>query len=198
MVDVTKEQMQGKEPWHRDERLDKHIEIKTGEVVIIDDFLEPHHHKEMQEVIGSKIFPWYFNPVVTADQKPSDPPFMLLGNLLYNQASMHIDQTFFKVCYPLLDKIQPRALIRVKVNMFINVGSQPGRGVEEHAIHNDYPWPHRGCLYHLNSNDGYTKLGTQKIESVANRAVMFDPGLKHCSTSCSDKQQRLNIQINYF
>ena len=56
-----------------------------------------------------------------------------------------------------------------------------------------------GLYFILNTCNGYTKLedGT-KVFSVENRALFFDSYTPHCSTSCTDKLYRSNININYF
>ena len=58
--------------------------------------------------------------------------------------------------------------------------------------------PHQGLIFHINNNNGYTILedGT-KIESIANRAVFLDTSKPHQSTTCTDQDIRLNININY-
>ena len=44
----------------------------------------------------------------------------------------------------------------------------------------------------------FAKIGKEKIPSVKNRIIFFDPSIPHCSTSCSDSKTRMNININYF
>ena len=53
-------------------------------------------------------------------------------------------------------------------------------------------------MFYFNTCDGYTKLndGT-KVESVANRALFFDPSIPHQSTNCTNAKARFNININY-
>ena len=66
-------------------------------------------------------------------------------------------------------------------------------------MHIDYPFPHKGAILSLNTCNGYTKLedGT-KVDSVANRILLFDASTPHCSTTTSDTTARFNININYF
>ena len=54
------------------------------------------------------------------------------------------------------------------------------------------------ALLSLNTCDGYTKLkdGT-KIDSVANRVLLFDPCEEHCSTTTTNVKARFNINVNY-
>ena len=57
----------------------------------------------------------------------------------------------------------------------------------------------RGALLFLNTNDGYTKFedGT-KVESIANRMVIFPTNIKHTGTTCTDQQSRIVLNINWF
>jgi hypothetical protein len=50
----------------------------------------------------------------------------------------------------------------------------------------------------LNTCDGYTGFadGT-KVESVENRLILFDSLEDHYSTSTSNAQARINLNINY-
>ena len=61
-----------------------------------------------------------------------------------------------------------------------------------------FDFSHSAALFSLNTCDGYTKLkdGT-KINSVANRVLLFDAGEEHCSTTTTDDFTRVNININY-
>ena len=59
--------------------------------------------------------------------------------------------------FPLLKKIDPK-VVRAKANLYLN----QGLGVKEHASHTDYPFEHKGA-YSLNTCDGYTKIGDEKI-----------------------------------
>ena len=87
------------------------------------------------------------------------------------------------------------ALTRIKVNFYPHTNV-----VNEHKAHKDSAsarrW--RGAIYCLNTCDGYTGFadGT-KVESVENRLILFDSLEEHFSTSTSNAQARLNININY-
>ena len=71
--------------------------------------------------------------------------------------------------------------------------------VEEHGMHQDYTYKHNGVLYSLNTCDGYTKFESgEKIDSVKNRAIFFDPSVPHTSTNTTNAKRRVNININYF
>jgi len=53
-------------------------------------------------------------------------------------------------------------------------------------------------LIYFNDNNGYTYFEDgQKIESKENRAVMFEGDLIHAGTSCTDKDLRVVLNIDY-
>ena len=71
--------------------------------------------------------------------------------------------------------------------------------LHEHGMHVDYDYPHKAAILSINTCDGYTKLedGT-KIDSVANRMLIFDGSTLHTSTNTTDQTVRININFNYF
>ncbi len=98
--------------------------------------------------------------------------------------------------YPLLNILEPKAITRVKGNLY------DGKyDLETHEWHEDYGWEHKAAIYYVNDNDGYTEFkdGT-KVESVANRLLLFDGSQPHRSTNCTyaTSNVRLNINFNYF
>ena len=159
---------------------------------IIDNFLPEEDYKRILEVMSDTGFDWHLADKITIEQKDKDI-FFYLCHVFYNQTSLQ-QSSFFELIFTLLKKVDPKALIRAKANLYLN----QGLGVKEHASHTDYPFPHKGALYSLNTCDGYTKIGEEKIPSVANRIIFFDPAEHQCSTYCSDTKTRMNININYF
>ena len=99
----------------------------------------------------------------------------------------------FDKIIPLLEKLETRCLIRVKANLYPNTEI-----LHEHPAHVDMKFSHSAAILSLNTCDGYTKLkdGT-KIDSVANRMLLFDAGEEHCSTTTTNVLARFNININY-
>ena len=100
----------------------------------------------------------------------------------------------FEKLLELLDALEVNALIRAKANLYPNT-----QKLIEHEVHNDYEFSHRGAILYLNTCDGYTKLedGT-KVDSIANRVLIFDASTKHCSTTTTNAKARFNINLNYF
>ena len=100
---------------------------------------------------------------------------------------------FYENIIPILTKLKLRSLIRVKGNFYPNTEI-----LHEHQMHADYDFSHSSAILSLNTCDGYTKLkdGT-KIDSVANRILLFDSSEEHCSTTTTNVPARINLNINY-
>lgn len=84
---------------------------------------------------------------------------------------------------------------RIKVNMYPHTHK-----IKEHMLHTDATHPRRlrGAIYCLNTCDGYTGFADgSKVESVENRLILFDSLEPHHSTSTSNAQVRMNINVNY-
>ena len=56
------------------------------------------------------------------------------------------------------------------------------------------------AIYYVNSNNGYTLFedGNFKVDSVANRIVIFDSSKLHKGVTCTDEKIRVVINFNYF
>jgi len=118
-------------------------------------------------------------------------------NLFYMTHTIYDDNIplsdHFKKIWPLMSKLDVKALIRIKANLYPNTQT-----LHEHPMHTDYPYSHSGAILSLNTCDGYTKFkdGT-KINSVANRILLFNASEEHCSTTTTNEAARFNININY-
>ena len=87
-----------------------------------------------------------------------------------------------------------KALIRIKGNCYPKTHE-----MYEHGMHTDYEWSHKSAIFSINTCDGYTKFedGT-KIDSVANRMLIFDGSNLHTSSTTTNQLSRMNINFSYF
>ena len=164
---------------------------------VIDNFLEPKLFSSIKNHIESEVFPWYYTDRCT---DPTIPPFEKIDydfyfcNLVYKDSMIMTDGNTWNLVRLLLEKLDIKSLMRCKINAYTKTPT-----LIKHKKHIDYDFEHKGAIFSLNTNDGSTVLKDEiEIKSVANRLLLFDPSIKHNSTSCTDSNRRLNININYF
>ena len=135
-------------------------------------------------------FPWYFKDDVAYAGKHEVHFFW--AHMFYIESK--VISPYMELLDPLLKKLEIKALIRVRANLYSNQGK-----IIEHENHTDFPFKHKGALFSLNTCDGFTVLedGT-KIQSVANQILLFDASHPHHSSTCTNTKVRCNINVNYF
>jgi hypothetical protein len=169
---------------------------------IIDNFLQQDDFDTIASTIMSKGFPWYHQDDVAYKDEVKEDMTFYSTHWLYKDDKPRFD-TSLELIMPILkrlgsmnDNYKLRTLVRVKLNSYPNQNK-----FIEHPWHEDFEpntLPYKACLLSLNTCDGYTKFkdGT-KIESVSNRAILFDPCISHHSTNTTNQTRRINININY-
>ena len=169
------------------------------DVNVIDDFLSQEDFEEVRDlIIYNDLFPWYFQKEVNSMGTDCDKDFWNW----YGTHAFYVDDfAESKHCATLYSKFIPRfkemnifrSLIRIKGNFYPHTET-----LREHAPHTDYKFSHTGALYSLNTCDGFTKLydGT-KVDSVANRILIFDASTSHNSSTTTTSAGRFNINFNF-
>ncbi len=160
---------------------------------VIDNFLPQEQFNDLVDHITSAMFPWYFEDDVAYANEQGQWNFYSM-HLIYADHHLRSTKEVWEKAAPLLDKMDVKSLVRMKVNMYPKTPK-----VIHHQNHLDYSWPHNGAIFYLNDNDGLTVLedGTE-IKSVANRLLLFDSSKPHHSTTTTNADRRLNINFNYF
>ena len=174
------------------------------DITVIDNFLDPDDFIKVKEIFTSTTIPWYRTDGISdhnatgSIKNPLDNYYFT--HLLYNVNHITSDHfnTLLEIFEPKIRKsmgLSFRTFIRIKANCYMRT--------EELQTH---PWhcdakdmaDLYGGLFSLNTCDGYTGFidGTN-VESVENRIVFFDSNDKHHSTSCTNAQNRLNINFNF-
>ena len=160
------------------------------EYKIIDNFLPTEIFDNIvSEIVQNIHFPLYIGNGVS-NVNANDGYYF--AHLLYDLSEPHSNK--FNLMIPILDKLNPFTIKKIKVNFYPKTSE-----VTYHGWHVDYDVPHKGAIYYLNTNNGKTIFndGTE-IESVSNRILLFDPSIKHRSTTCTDVSPgRYNINFNY-
>tara|TARA_X000000368_G_C23027312_1_gene710856 strand:+ start:920 stop:1453 length:534 start_codon:yes stop_codon:yes gene_type:complete len=173
---------------------------------IQDNFLPLNEFEQLRDGLLRWDFPWYIAHVVNDIEEYVDEMFnMQFSHLFYNTYSPQCDQ--ISILEPILKKLQPIAIFKIKANMMPNQGK-----IVEHGLHTDVTDTKthlinsiskikdhmKTSILYLNTNNGYTKFedGT-KVESVANRMVTFPNHIMHTGTTTTDSQYRLVLNLNY-
>ena len=171
---------------------------------VIDNFLDQSQFEELQNLVLDVDFPWYIvtnvansltNPHTQKDFNSS------IEDQLWNWYGVHIayttvprSQHFDYLMSLFAQKLEMKTPIRIKVNFHPYTNE-----VKEHAKHQDYPYSHKGAVFSLNTCNGFTRMSNgDKVDSVANRIVFFDPSEYHNSSTTSNQKGRYNINFNYF
>lgn len=168
--------------------------LPTEKFRVIDNFLPSEEFIPICDAMLGDNFPWYFQPFVAnnTEEDKALPAFYFV-HTLYN-ADFQSQSHCFDLVKPLLDRMSINKLIRMKGNLYPNLG----RDIINEP-HVDFPFEHIGAVFYLNSNNGVTILddGTT-VASVENRLLIFNSSLPHQSTHCTDQKVRININLNYF
>ena len=164
---------------------------------VIDNFLSPYLFNKLVYETNPLVdykkndsMKWgYCKTVRDAPESLGD--VMYFENLIYCNTIMN--EKYFKVLNEIIDKLEVRSLMRIKLNLYTRTES-----LCHHPDHCDTSFSHKGGVFSLNTCDGYTKFsdGT-KSESIANRIVFFDASKEHSSTTTSNAKLRYNINFNF-
>ena len=177
---------------------------KKCDIKVVDNFLDDDELKEVKEIFTSTTLPWYRNDSIASLDatgslmNPLDNYYFT--HLLYSGHSI-TSEHFTKILQIFQPKIREaigldfHTIIRIKGNCYVRTEE-----LQTHPWHvdsRDMP-DLMGCIFALNTCDGYTGFidGTT-VDSVENRMVFFDSTDKHHSTSCTNAQNRLNINFNF-
>tara|TARA_Y100001937_G_C7097624_1_gene320880 strand:+ start:200 stop:733 length:534 start_codon:yes stop_codon:yes gene_type:complete len=173
---------------------------------VVDNFLDKSEYDTLyNHIIGSTVtqqFPWYFNSK-KIDDVNIDYNFQFVHNVIQNGK---IDSPVtFEVLKPLLNKLKPKGLIRIKLNLTTKTSK-----IIKYPLHRDINVKdekdieqlkkdnYKVAIFYMNSNNGYTYFeNKKKVKSVANRLLKFDNVMLHSGTTCTDENQRVVININY-
>lgn len=158
-------------------------------IKVVDNFLPKNEFVKIREVICANTFPFFYNNYVTDDTDPLN--YYYFTHIFFIKNAPNSE--YFYLWDNFLKKIECNALIRIKANLYT-------RGEKEliHRPHKDYSYPHKGCLFYINNNNGATYFKDKKVLSKANRAVFFKPHEPHSSSLCTDQNRRITINFNYF
>lgn len=162
---------------------------------VIDNFLPEEEFKKIQEHMLSPWVEWAYNSFVAYpnSELSKDPYDFQFTHTFYYKGQPR--SQWIETIDPLLQKLNPSAIVRIKANL------QPrAEKIVTHQYHLDHDnFDGKIAIFYINTNDGYTifKDGT-KIDSVANRLLIFDGDILHTGTTCTDQKVRCIINFMFY
>ena len=162
---------------------------------IFDDYLDREIFLSIRSALEGPDFPWEPSAILKDPPADLDPAYNqqeVHGFFLKNAKRQFVSRQF-GIIRPLIEKLAPLDLIKVKLNRT----SKKERHYE-HAMHRDTQRPGATtAVFYLNTNDGYTAFDDgEKVHSVENRLVLFDAARTHTGAFCTDCDYRLVLNLN--
>jgi len=150
-------------------------------------FLKKLQYNKMKKLITSNNFNWFLQHGILDTGKKGT----MFTHTFFNEYG--INSPFYEeIVTPFLEKLKIKKLFRVKLNLYTKTNKKI-----VHGFHKDRKDKHMVVLFYFNKNNGQTLFKKQKIKSEDNKAVIFDGSLQHSSTSCTDQDYRITLNINY-
>ena len=160
-------------------------------IVIRKNFLEEKDFIGLRGLFMSNLFPWFLSGKNQDNLRERDFQFV---HIFYEKNN--VNSNFFDWMNPLLNKIKPFSIIRIKANLLTRTSK-----IVDSGMHTDFTLPNNKVttgIYYLDDSNGYTNFEKgEKIKSESNKYVSFDSKLKHCGSTCTDKDFRMVINLNY-
>lgn len=168
-------------------------------IKIIDNFLEQTDFNNVKNILMGNSIDWSFQSSIlrndykykTSCEEKDNYQFI---HRFYNFFEPTSD--YYNCLFPFFhqSKLDPKALVRVKANLNPRTDTHV-----IHGYHRDLDFLCKTAVYYVNTNNGFTVFSNgEKVESIANRIVIFNSNLMHSGSTCTDEKSRIVINFNYF
>jgi len=161
-------------------------------IKVFDNFLSEYDFSNIRQKLMHGSFPWYFNNTKVKDTYPENINNYQFTHLVYDDYVPRSD--LWEDLDPIISRLNAQAWVRIKCNLTPRMDD-----IYVYGMHQDID-NFNGItgVFYVNDNDGYTEFDNgSKIESVANRMVLFDSSLMHSGTSCTNSKVRCAINFNF-
>ena len=159
-------------------------------MIVFDDYLDEISFKNLYETMNLSTFPWFYNNRKSSKDLDHVFNYQFIHRFYFNS---QITSAYFNVLNPIIEKMDTKALVRIKANL-----NPVSNELVKYVKHTDQDFSCKAAIYYVNTNNGYTMIGNEKIESKANRIVFFDATEYHSGTNSTDCKNRMVINFNYF
>jgi hypothetical protein len=169
-------------------------------IKIIDNILAPEEYLSIKSVILGSSFPWYITDNILNEET-------IKCDIKYNYQlthefykSMVPRSEYYGLLAPLLQKIDPFSILRIKSNLNPGLDSHI-----EYGYHVDYPINTynnlKTAIYYFTTTNGKTLIKDEEnifeVDCIENRLVIFDSQMEHTGISCTDSKFRCLMNLNY-
>jgi len=158
---------------------------------IYKNYIDNQSFQNIKETMSSTYFPWYYNEGVVRE---GDEQAQLI-HTFFDKDKNYVNSDYFNLLQPIIQKINPFVLLRVKANLSLKTDNPIEQG-----FHTDFP---KGknittALFYLNTNNGYTLFENgKKVQSIENTFVEFKGEIGHTGVTSTDILNRLVLNFNY-
>ena len=162
---------------------------------VIDNFIHPEQFQHIHNVMLGSEFTWNYNDgIVGSDDPPGTFQFthtFFSAHGVTPDPDRVIKSPWLSILDPVVRQLGGSGW-RIKANM----GTRTTE-IRRNKFHIDFP-NITTAVYFINTNNGWTEFNNgDKVESVANRIVIFDSNTLHTGSTCTDEKVRVLINFNY-
>ncbi len=159
---------------------------------IIDDFLPPSLFNDIQSLLMGPDINWSYVNGATQMDDTSDE-FYFVHKVLSPTESSPIFNHIKPLLYFMDDRLKfyIDSLLRINCTMCTN----QGKAIRQ-AMHTDFTVPHYTGIFYVNTNNGPTIVEDTKVDSIANRFLLFNGLTNHAASLQDDTKTRVNIVFN--
>lgn len=170
------------------------VDLGDG-ILKIDKFLPDGLFSEIQAVLFSDSFPWYYRSVVVNEQDSNSEQdfFQFAHRFFFDHEPL---SEYYELIKPVLRNLGASSILSARASLLTKRDSNI-----ETQMHTDFAiGNHRTCVLYMNDCNGYTAFEKNglKVLSKANTLVDFDNMQRHCGAYQTDAKVRIVLNINYF
>lgn len=167
----------------------------------IENLLDPRISSEIKNILLGSSFPWYLNN--GGVNYSGDGYFQFFHYFYINGYSTNNAKSnsfegqsspYIELIYPILKELNVLSLVSVKANLLTKTEK-----IIEHGMHFDFDDSRiTTAVFYVNNNNGYTVFEDgNKVQSKENSICIFPAPKLHSGSTCSDKNVRVVVNINY-
>lgn len=164
-------------------------------MLVLDNFLETEYFTKLRDRVCSHYFPWFYNDTILTHNNLDSIYDHQFIHFIIDNNEIKTDKETFEVFEPLIKKINPKSIIRIKLNLNTATHTHFDNG-----LHTDVSQTEniKTAIFYINTNNGCTLFEDgSKIECVENRLVIFNSNKKHQARTSTDTKARYVVNINF-